>query len=262
MSMLPISINSRVALVIALSVALLGFDLGATTIGPAKMKDTTQDDQNEDRADNESSKLRQAEAACDRAVARLHETLDFQTVFDEMWVTDPALTDRSLGPCFDNVPAGSAGVPDDPELARRWCISSLTVLYLQSQLEMHGDELASKMESSSEMKELTDAMQRLSSSPKGSEGPIAQLKRSILETNRVADLLRRILPPDHFKSGAYRRADEEDRSKAEQTGFPKILIGKDVLGLAEGTPVYEIYRDGFRWCFIEESGQYRLVDLD
>jgi hypothetical protein len=235
---------------------------GAPIRGYAKMKDTSQDSQTKSMAESESSKLRQAEAACDRAVARLHETLDFQTVFDEMWVTGPALTERSLGPCFDNVPAGSAGVPAEPKLARQWCISSMTVLYLQSQLEMHGDELASEIESSGQMKELIDAMQRLSSSPKRSEDPIAQLKRSILETNRVAVLLRRILPPNHFKSGAYRRSDEEHRSNAKQTGSPKTLIGKDVLGLAEGTPVYEIYRDGFRWYFIEEKGQYRLVDLD
>ena len=244
---------------------------GAIFVGPssgyAKMKDSAQDGHTESPKRNgsskpqrsskqsESAKLGEAEAACDHALARLHATLDFQALFDEMWVTSPKLRESFLKPCFENA-FKSTDVPYDPKLAEQVAVSTLNVVYLLLQYEMCNTERPS------ELQDLLDASKPHSRTPNEPGGiSVEDVKRSIHEANRAADYLRQHLPPDHFSSATYKRSTEQDKAAGKKKGFTKVVHGSASLGIDKDIPVYVICREGFFWDFIEENGQYRLVNF-
>jgi hypothetical protein len=267
MDMLGTERTLRTTLAAALPLVLVGSIIAGPSRGYAKMKDSAQEGYTESPKQNdspeaphssrhsESIKLCDAEAACDRALARLHATLDFQTLFDEMWVIDPKLRESFLKPCFENA-FKSTDVAYDPRMAEHVAVSTLNVVYLLCQYEMDDTERPR------ELQDLLDASEPHSRSPHEPGGiSVVEVNRSIHEANCAAEYLRQHLPPDHFSSATYRRLAEQDKSVSKKKGFTKVAHGSASLGIDKDTPVYVICREGFFWDFIEENGQYRLVNF-
>jgi hypothetical protein len=208
------------------------------------------------QADAESIRMSRAEAAGDQAIARLHQTLDLHTLFDEMWVTDPALRDGFLKGCSK---ALAPCAPYDPKLAEQLAVSTLNAFYLLLQYETDHQDRPDELQ---ELLSLLDASESRGRLPQLSEAAaIAEAKRSIYEGNRAAEYLRRHMTAGHFSSPLYNRIAEQDKATGQRHGFPKVLRQSGAPGMGEDMPVYVIYRDGFCLGFVEENGQYRLVDF-
>jgi hypothetical protein len=241
----------RNAVARALSFVLSGVMIGApTATGYYRMQDSSQP------AGPKSQEMLHAEAACDQAISRLHSTLDFRVVCDEFWVTDPALRDSCLRLCFKGMPVQA---PYDPKLARQLATSTMNVLYLLVHHDVdHPDR---PLELQDRLNALDASQTRIRSPQQSSARATAEVKRSIREASRAADFLRRHLARDYFTSDTYKRMAEREIALGKNHGFPKVLTGTRRFGLGEDTPVYEIFREGLSWDFIEENGQYRLLDV-
>jgi hypothetical protein len=247
--MLRISRNASRCLAGALSMALLGCTLGAPIVGHAMTNHQTED------ARAEAVKLIEAGAAADQAIARLHATLDIQPVFDEMWVTDPALRDRFLKRFVSE--DAHIQAPEDHILGAQLAISLSNFTYLFYQYVLIGDEKPSEIEGCPPEPDLPRR-----SAHQSEASVIAEANRSIYETNRYNDFMRQHLPSDLFGAITYKSAAAQDKADGEKAGFPRVVRGQSLLGLDEDTPVYVVHRDYILWDFVEENGQYRLVGLE
>jgi hypothetical protein len=248
--MLPISRTVHSGVASGLSLILLVAILGTPLIGYAKMKHSNQE------PEAESAKLARAETASDRVIARLHGTLDLQTLFDGIWTTDPVLKDGFLKPSFE---ALAPHVLYERKLAEQLAVSTLNALYLLLQYETDHQDRPAELQ---ELLNLLDASESRGRSPQMSgAAAIAEAKRAIYEGNRAAEYLRRHMTPGHFSSELYNRIAEQDKAQGKRYGFPKTLRGDRSLGIGEDTPIYVTYRDGFCLKFVEEAGEYRLVDF-
>lgn len=203
---------------------------------------------------DESEKLAGAEAACDRAIARLNETMDFQAVFDEMWVSDQSLKERFFEHDFEE---DKNDIPYDPALARQAVIGTLNLMYLLFKYERDHERPA---ELQRMLTSLDKAHTRLRSHHESRAAALKNLEQYVREARGVNSFLRdrlmskpRETPSDKTQTGE----DLGHKDKAE------VLHGYAQLGIGKQTPVYAIVRSavGLRWIFIEENGSYRLIEI-
>ncbi|HYL97822.1 MAG TPA: hypothetical protein VEZ90_02620, partial [Blastocatellia bacterium] len=80
----------------------------------------------------ETQKVMLAEAACANMLSRLHDTLDFQTLFDEMWARDPVFKERFRRNNFEQF---KTRVSYDPQLTEHVIASTFSTLYLLFQYD-------------------------------------------------------------------------------------------------------------------------------
>jgi len=233
-----------------MSLVVLGGVVAKHVLGNAKLKDPTQQNA------TQSEKLAQAEAACDRVIARMHQALDLHAVIDEMWVTDPILQDRLLRKVFGGFETNAAY---DPRLAEQVVTSSFTALYLLFQYEMDHKERPKELQE--RLDRLDAAQTRARSKARSSDLAIADLQESIDAANRASAFLISHLTPGHFDSALYKLSVQQDAALGKRHGFPRVLDKDTSLGLDQGAPIYEVYREGFCWDFIEENGQFRLMNV-
>ncbi len=83
------------------------------------------------------------------------------------------------------------------------------------------------------------------------------LARFTREFEHGADVYRRLLPRNAFKSSNYKRRIAEN-STAD--GLDK-LNGLSDFGVPEGTAVFALTRDMFNFYFVKDHGHYRVVTL-
>ncbi|HEY6332211.1 MAG TPA: hypothetical protein VI756_22980 [Blastocatellia bacterium] len=204
---------------------------------------------------SEAQALVKVQAECDRAVARLHETLDFRSVFNEIWVTDPVLKDRSLRDSYESMRTKARY---DPSLVQDVSSGILTAIYLLFLYESNHTERPKELQD--RLDDLDASLTRARSEDLSEEVATAELKHLIQVGNRTAEFLRRLLAGES-RTELYKRVAEQDAVFAGGHDLPKILHGKASLGLGEDTAIYEVYREGFYWDFVEEGGSYRLVDF-
>jgi len=83
------------------------------------------------------------------------------------------------------------------------------------------------------------------------------LARFTGEFEHAAEVYRRLLPGDAFKSSNYKRRIAENRT----AGRLDKLNGLPDFGIPEGTTVFALSRDMFDFYFINDHGHYRVVTL-
>jgi hypothetical protein len=203
---------------------------------------------------DESGKLLQAEAACDRAIARLSETMDFQTIFDEMWVSDPELKERFFK---HDLEEDKNDIPYDPTLAREAAIGTLNLIYMLFKYELDHPERPACLQRL--LTSLDNVNTRLRSHHESRAAALKNLEQYVREARGVDRFLRERLMSEPRETAAdkFQPADQDSRHKDKA----EVLRGDTGLGLGEEIPVYSIVREGLRWDFIEERGAYRLVDI-
>ena len=102
----------------------------------------------------------------------------------------------------------------------------------------------------------------LSSVIDNSPGPTAVVTKQDLarftgEFEHGAEVYRRLLPGDAFKSSNYKRRIAENTS----AGTLDKLNGLPAFGIPEGTAVFALSKDMFDFYFINDHGHYRVVTL-
>lgn len=83
------------------------------------------------------------------------------------------------------------------------------------------------------------------------------LARFTGEFEHAAEVYRRLLPGDVFKSSLYKKRIAENTIG----GRLDKLDGLPSFGVPEGTPVFALSRDMFDFYFINDHGHYRVVTL-
>lgn len=83
------------------------------------------------------------------------------------------------------------------------------------------------------------------------------LARFTREFAYAAEVYRRLLPRDAFKSSNYKRRIAENRT----VGTLDKLDGLPDFGVPEGTPVFALTKDMFNFYFVNVQGHYRVVTL-
>jgi hypothetical protein len=83
------------------------------------------------------------------------------------------------------------------------------------------------------------------------------LARFTGEFEYAAEVYRRLLPGDAFKSSNYKTRVAENTS----AGTLDKLNGLPAFGIPEGTAVFALSKDMFDFYFINDHGHYRVVTL-
>ena len=201
-------------------------------------------------------KLKRAEVAADRLIERFHETLDFRTVLDESFVTEPEL--RKLALVFGQE-AHKRAHYDEP-LNERIFTSTMTFLHLYAESMMIMDEPPQEVEKAQAgLKDCT-----IDNSHKSDPMTSAAMEQCLDKMDQVSTLLRKQFTPGIFESRLYLKNIADERSRAERNGHnvPRIEKGNEKFDISPETPVYIIRRESFDYYFIEEKGAFRLFYVD
>lgn len=204
---------------------------------------------------------RRVEEAADRFIRRFRETLDFGTVFDEMFVSDAIQRLRKTG-FFRGVNVSQQLVEqlDDATLERVYK-AVMNFYYLNGVYDLSvgkesaPPEVTAALRSSKYLSTLADE--------EGGEPPTIttrqELEQYVADLNNVAALYKQRLPSDVFTSPAY-KASLKAINKDKRSPV-RIRNGYEDFGIKEGTKVYAVEQDIFIFFFVEESGELKVLTL-
>jgi len=198
-------------------------------------------------------KQRDAEEIGDRIVQRFHETLDFNTIFKEFFVSDPKMRllevemvfGHKLNPKFRN--------KIDNTAVERAYVAQMTFLHLMSDYVFtQGREL----QPPPGMGEAYEAVTRTDISEFTSGKELDQ--RFNEKYDRLNGILRKPLSPEAFRSESYRRSVENFREPEETADAAQML--KD-FGMSKDIKVYVVKREFFNYFLIEEKGALKVFTV-
>jgi hypothetical protein len=230
------------------------------------------------RADVASENLKRAEQLADRFVERFKETLDFEVVYREFFITDSEK--RLLNPTsiiLDSEQHGEIKKEISPTEIEQAYKGFMNLYYLMS-LYL-SNVLTEEEESESEIKseelfppELLKAMKEPAScffftdyvkdaSCKETPEPYKtaeDVRRFVREASHVAMLLRKYMPPEPFSSPKYKAHLAQMEWDGRTTD---INQGDEHFGIGEETTVYQIYRGLFVLNIVEENSEMKVAGI-
>lgn len=195
--------------------------------------------------------------AADRFIKRFRQTLDFGTVFDEMFVQD-AMRPLRKAEFFQSMNLAPQLIDslEDPEL-ERFYKAILNYFYLRAVYDLavgKDDKPPPNVDEAAKVSKFRNVF-----SDKGSGDAIIATRQEfddfIKELANIAALYKRHLTPKVFASTAYKSSVEPGDNQVQITDF---LEG---FGVAKGTKVYHLDKDIFQFYFMEEKGQFKVVYL-
>jgi len=190
---------------------------------------------------NPDPKLGQAEAAANLMVERFHQTLKFDELFTEQFVSDLKLREKALS-------------LDDEEKWKRFDLPARERLYVALMTWLHlwaeypmiqkGHDVPPEFEKHPEPKLFSH-----SAPPQN----LAELNQDISEFDRMSVVYRKYFPPGVFESAQYRES-----TKSHSSNVPRVEKGNAKFGIPESVPVYIVRPEAFDYYFIEEKGVMKL----
>ena len=207
------------------------------------------------------------ERAADHFIDRWHQTLDFNVLFDELYVTGrrQRLQNLSWFVDFYRHLAGRGENPAidkdiDERIVRAGFVAFYNMWYL-------GDEYELAYRTDDNPSPRPPGFDALMKSLDGvTVDPIRMRREVVLDyaskAETVAAVFRASLPPAAFRSAVYRenlRLQEERRRPEKKT--VQVLHGMSNYGIPESVEVYALERGLFRFFFIEENGKMKVLKL-
>lgn len=198
-------------------------------------------------------KQRDVEEIGDRIIQRFHETLDFNTIFKEFFVSDRRMRllevemvfGHKLNPKFRN--------KIDSAAVERAYVAQMTFLHLMSAyMFTQGRELQPPRE----MGEAYEAITGTDISEFTSGKELDQ--RFNEKYYRLNGILRKTLSPEAFRSESYRRNVENFREPEETADIAQML---EDFGMSKDIKVYVVKREFLNYFLIDEEGALKVFTV-
>jgi len=233
---IPISNPSRC---VSAAVMMAAMIFGAAVSVAAKPAQT---------ASNSDPKLGQAEAAANRIVERFHQTLKFDELFTDQFVTDDQLRAKALS-LDDEEKWKQFDIPS----RQRLYVALMTWLHLWAEYPMIQKEhdVPPEFEKHPEPKFFSQ-----SAPPQ----TLAELNQDISELDQLSAVYRKYFPPGVFQSAQYRASIKP--TEYTKSRVPRIEKGNTKFGIPESVPVYIVRPEAFDYYFIEEKGAMKLFYIN
>jgi hypothetical protein len=201
----------------------------------------------------QQEKQRQAEEIGDRLIQRFHETLDFDPIFKEFFVSDPEMRRLEVELVFGRRLNSQFRNKIDQTAVEKAYVSEWTFWHLFSAyMFTQGKDF----QPPPKMEEAYEAI--TSTNP----AKFASGKELNEQYNKKYDMLNNILrknlTPEAFRSDSYRRNVASIKEPAETADIPQMrrdfYLGKDVK-------VYVVKREFFNYFLLEEKGALRIFTI-
>lgn len=198
--------------------------------------------------------------AADRFIKRFRQTLDFGTVFDEMFVQD-AIRRLRTGQFFSSINLTPQLIEslDDQELERVYK-AFMNSYYLRAVYDLGVGKNNTPPPDVEAVVKASKFANLLSNEGSG-DAMIAtrqEFEDFVREMTNIAGLYKAHLTPKVFASAAYKT---RVRALYKSGGQVAITDGLEDFGVAKGTKVYQLDKDLFQFFFIEENGQFKVLNL-
>lgn len=209
----------------------------------------------QERLSATSDKQQAAEAAIDRLQQRFYETLDFATIWKEMYVSDPRL--RKL-----EVEAIIFGYIAEAREAVSHKVKERA--YVAMWNFWHTFSAARFTSTEENLKKLFDEMKEPYESMTGRGRPFASEKELEQDftggMNRLSEINRKYIVREQFNTAEYknRLARFRETEPAEPRRIKEIFIP---AGLKKDTEIYVVDREIFHYYLIEEEGAFKVLTI-
>lgn len=203
----------------------------------------------------EGEKQRAAEEAADRVMRRFYETLDFGTIYRELFVADPA-RQFEVSLVVDNKIDRKGGKHISFAAKERAYVAMINFWWLTSALRFTDDDRAGQSAALDELKEPYEGLTRRN--PEGYVRTDADLDENFTAVfNRMSDVLRRHVSRARFGTAEYYdKAAKLEETQANQTDELKELFAE---ALPKGANLYVARREMHYLYLIEQRGEFRLL---
>lgn len=200
----------------------------------------------------------QLEQTAQSFVETYRKRKDFKDCFQAFFVRD-AVERMKLAQFFQSMDLDSALIQDATrdELARAY-VAVMNYHFASLAYEFNYPKAPVPQKLTSHKKDYRYLSSVIGDSQAGTAVVTKQdLARFTGEFEYAAEVYRRLLPADAFKSSNYKRRI------AENTTADRLdkLNGLPNFGIPEGTPVFALSRDMFDFYFINDRGRYRVLTL-
>ena len=242
---------------------------GSSATGQAAPIEEELLEQDPKQAHAQTMEAMRVKAAADHFVRRFHATLDFRTVFEEMFVSDAGQRLRKSN-FFEGLNIKDELVTRLDDSRLRGIYEGFMNLYYLRMIYDFGQPLSQDPKSSDSHLPLeiisaikSSPFKELLSDPVTTDSPVigeeTQLTSFMKDLKRVADLYRKHLPRQVFNSRNY-KANVRELNYTRKVGF-QIKNGFPELGVPDNTKVYVYEKDIFIMVFLEEGGQLKILTL-
>jgi hypothetical protein len=210
---------------------------------------------------SQSAKQLNVEQAADHVMLRFYETLDFKTIYDEMYVADPFKSTEVRWTIRGIVWQSTAAsrpptvrkrlLIDFPAMERAY-IARQNFLFLRSAVKFTHDKTAED-EFKAQFEELYQRLIKERSTPILTSNDLD--KAFTARLNQLNDLLRKYVVKTDFNSSRYKAAAASiEESRAEESSRLK-----DLFQLKRQQPIFIVRRENHYLYFIENGGQLRML---
>jgi len=199
----------------------------------------------------------QVTEAADRFIQRWHETLDFEVLFNEWYVSDPLQRRRNV---YQLVRSGADNYKKEPSISeqdvRAAFMAFFNMQYLSAEYLLTLARDADKEDAYPA--EITEAIKALGKIEKGDEEITSKaLREFAAQANYISSLFRKSLSPEVFNSAVYQR----NVRKYEREGASEVVPVQSDFELSGEQEVYQLKRGIFDFYFMEEGGRLKVLTL-
>lgn len=203
----------------------------------------------------EGEKQRAAEEAADRLMRRFHETLDFGTVYRELFVSDPARR-FEVSLVVDNKIDREGRKNIGFAAKERAYVAMLNFWWLASALRFTNDDPVAQSAALDELREPYEGLTR--GNPDEYVRTDADLDEKFTAVfNRMSDVLRRRVSRAGFGTAEY--YDKAARVKETQANERDELKELFAEALPKGAELYVVRREMHYLYLMEQNGEFRLL---
>jgi hypothetical protein len=201
----------------------------------------------------QQEKQRQAEEIGDRLIQRFHETLDFDPIFKEFFVSDPEMRRLEIELVFGRKLNSQFRDKIDQTAVERAYVSGWTFWHLISAyMFTQGKDFQPPPE-------MGEAYEAITSTNPGEFTSGKELDEQFNKKyGRLNSILRKNLTPETFHSESYRTNVASIKEPQETADIPQM---KRDFYLDENVKVYVVKREFFNYFLIEEKGALRIFTI-
>lgn len=207
----------------------------------------------EARTSAQQEKQRQAEDIGDRLIQRFHETLDFDPIYKEFFVSDPKMRRLEVELVFGHKLNSQFRDKIDQNAVEMAYVSGWTFWHLISAyMFTQGKDFQPPPEMGEAYEAITRTDVRKFTSGKELDEQFNK------KYDRLNNILRKNLTPEAFRSESYRNNVASIKEPQETADIPQM---KRDFYLGEDVKVYVVKREFFNYFLIEEKGALRIFTI-
>ena len=215
----------------------------------------------------EQKRIQLAEKAVDQFIQRWHDTLDFNTLFDEMYVSSAEQRQRNtylffeLYRCMASL-GFTPGFQEDVDelLIKRAFVAMQNALFLRHEYMLAFTSLdGSDSHPPVEIAKVGEVFIQIElDGPQKGRLTKPQIEEFIRKADYISAVYRRLLSKGVFNSPHYKT---NLSTLLKETHSTEILNGWSSFGIKKGTEIYEIGWGAFKFYFINEQSILRLLTV-